>query len=233
MSKNPRLWEIDALRGSAILLMISFHIAFDLAYFWQYNIHYDTGLFYVEGRLAAILFLGVSGASSALAKPRLKRTASIVFWALMITILTYWLSPENYVRFGILHLIACCLLITPLLDKLSDKQLLLLTLGILVLAPLVKVLPAESGLLLPLGIRTPDFASFDYYPLFPWSSCFIAGHLGIHWFLRRPHGRCQPAPTMLQPLTAIGRYPLTIYLLHQPILLVLLLLLCGIPAQQP
>ena len=33
MPKSPRLWEIDALRGSAILLMISFHIAFDLAYF--------------------------------------------------------------------------------------------------------------------------------------------------------------------------------------------------------
>ena len=233
MPKSPRLWEIDALRGSAILLMISFHIAFDLAYFWQYNLHYDTGIFYVEGRLAAILFLGVSGASSALAKPRLNRTVSIVFWALTISALSYWLSPENYVRFGILHLIACCLLITPLLEKLSSKQLLLLTSEILVLAPLVKLLPSGAGLLLPLGIRAPAFSSFDYYPLFPWSSCFIAGHFGIRWFLRHRQVRWRPTPTALRPLTVIGRYPLTIYLLHQPVLFLLLLLLCGIPTQQP
>ncbi len=70
-----------------------------------------------------------------------------------------------------------------------------------------------------LGFPAPDFYSTDYFPMLPWFFLFLTGYL-LHRlctvrglmgaaFLRKSH---------LPPAAFIGRCSLLIYLLHQPVL---------------
>ena len=71
-----------------------------------------------------------------------------------------------------------------------------------------------------LGFPGPRFVSGDYYPLLPFGLMYLVGaNVGV--MLAR-----RTLPTWvfecgLGPLALIGRHPLLIYLLHQPLLLVL------------
>ena len=79
----------------------------------------------------------------------------------------------------------------------------------------------QWGYLYPLGFRCADFSSADYWPLFPWAFLYLFGALlGNHILRDAPRGRRYPAA-----LTALGRYSLSIYLVHQPMLYSLCLLL--------
>lgn len=58
------------------------------------------------------------------------------------------------------------------------------------------------------------FSSADYFPLLPWVFLFWCGvFLARLWH----PGRGEP-PAALQPLCAIGRSTLPVYMLHQPVL---------------
>ena len=78
-----------------------------------------------------------------------------------------------------------------------------------------------------LGFPSPTFASGDYYPLIPYSFIFFAGvFLGFasKQFVYRHRdllNRCS-----LPLLTRLGRHALIVYLLHQPILLLVIAALC-------
>ena len=78
-----------------------------------------------------------------------------------------------------------------------------------------------SPWLFPLGFPQPWFASADYFPILPWTLLFLAGsYLGV-WARagRLPsfcYRGCVPA------LRTLGRKSLWIYLLHQPVLILLL-----------
>jgi len=39
-----RFWEIDALRGIAVIMMVVFHFLFDLAFFTKYGINVSSGV---------------------------------------------------------------------------------------------------------------------------------------------------------------------------------------------
>jgi uncharacterized membrane protein len=49
---EERFWEIDLLRGVAILMMIGYHIHFDLDYFGAYNLNVQSGfwLYFARNR---------------------------------------------------------------------------------------------------------------------------------------------------------------------------------------
>ena len=58
------------------------------------------------------------------------------------------------------------------------------------------------------------FSSADYFPLLPWVFLFWCGvFLARLW-----HPGRGEAPAALQPLCAIGRSTLPVYMLHQPVL---------------
>ena len=41
--ESNRIWEIDFLRGIAIILMSLFHLLYDLSEFYNYDINYTSG----------------------------------------------------------------------------------------------------------------------------------------------------------------------------------------------
>ena len=71
-------------------------------------------------------------------------------------------------------------------------------------------------LLTPLGLPHPGFRSSDYFPMLPWFFLYLCGYFlngifnALPW-LRRPFTRSIPV------LSSLGRRALPIYLLHQPL----------------
>jgi uncharacterized membrane protein len=78
--------------------------------------------------------------------------------------------------------------------------------------------------LLPLGIHTPFYASFDYFPLLPWLGIFLAGAaLGKSAYVAKRSLIRRRLPVSF--INFAGRHSLLIYILHQPVILGVLYLL--------
>lgn len=214
MDKKRRYWEIDLLRGLALVSMIIYHLAFDLSYFFNFEYSYfEPALFYL-GKATAFTFLFLVGFSFSFSTLRhlFLRVFKIYLSASLVTLITYLVSPDLTVRFGILHLIAVSLLLLfPCI--LVKKRLLLLPVALVIIS---------FGLFYSLPSST---ISFDYYPIAPWFGFVLLGFVAAQSYLRhRPPLFSKDQPSMTYPLTYMGRHSLLIYLLHQPVLLLILLL---------
>src|SRR5262245_58841284 len=90
--------EIDLLRGLAGILMIVFHVAFDLTFIAGQELNLDEGLVWIIGRSAAVLFVTLAGVSLVLAwrrkhaekkNPLLLRGIQIFGMGLVLTAFTW------------------------------------------------------------------------------------------------------------------------------------------------
>lgn len=66
-----------------------------------------------------------------------------------------------------------------------------------------------------LGFPPADFASTDYFSLAPWFFLFLAGYFANR--LWRDRRRIPMGGSRVPALSALGRYSLPVYLLHQPV----------------
>ena len=82
----------------------------------------------------------------------------------------------------------------------------------------------QTEVFFPFGVMSEGFVSGDYYPLFPWMFCFFAGGFFALWYRNREIPRWA-YNTHLPFLALAGRYTLWIYLIHQPVLFVILKLI--------
>ena len=63
----------------------------------------------------------------------------------------------------------------------------------------------------------------DYVPLLPWMAVVWWGMAATQWLLRSlALGAVPPLAPALQPLAFLGRWSLSYYMLHQPVLLAIL-----------
>jgi uncharacterized membrane protein len=222
MPKDPsRIWEIDFFRGIAIILMVVFHLVFDLAVFAGYPLNYMDGFWYYEGKLSAIMFMTISGVSSVLSVHHFRRGLVVFGCGLLITLVTYFYDSQTYIRFGILHMLGSCMMLFPFIKNLKSAWLLVAGTITIVFGQWAAQITLPSSLLLPFGVTPFDFTSLDYYPLLPWSGFFLYGAaLGQTLYKERRSLLAQPA--CLQPLTLLGSHSLAVYLTHQPLLLTIL-----------
>lgn len=226
MAVSGRIWEIDFLRGIAIILMIMFHLAVDLTDFYGYGLNYLGGWWYYEGKLSAVMFTFLAGVSTRFSRYCLRHGLIILGWGMVITLVTYFYAPFAYVRFGILHLIGSGLILSYYLRRIPGWGMLFLALSLLYGGMAVEQAETNQMWLVPLGIVPPGFMSLDYYPLLPWGGVVLLGAWAGNRIYKHPGSILKRAP---EPnfLTYIGRHSLWIYLLHQPILIVLLWLALG------
>ena len=107
-----RLISIDNLRGIAFIFMVIQHIPYFYDVVHNYETNYSKNIFInYSGKIARYTFIILAGVSLGLFKKknnknRIKRSLIILFHALLISIVTYILYPNYWVRFGILHFIA-------------------------------------------------------------------------------------------------------------------------------
>ena len=68
-----RYFEIDILRGIAVIIMILFHFLFDLNYFAIMPVNTATGFWRILGYATAITFVAVAGISAYISNERAKQ----------------------------------------------------------------------------------------------------------------------------------------------------------------
>jgi len=107
--QSNRFWEIDFLRGIAIIMMIIYHILFDLNFFDIYSINLHSSPFRLFLYPIGTTFLLLVGISLTLSYARSKEKISekklsmkfflrgleIFGFGLIITIITWFLVPES------------------------------------------------------------------------------------------------------------------------------------------
>ncbi|MDD8025017.1 MAG: heparan-alpha-glucosaminide N-acetyltransferase [Acidobacteriota bacterium] len=224
-----RIWEIDFLRGLAIILMVAYHFGYDLTELAGIKsvlgIAFDlqSGPFRIAVDVFAGLFVVLCGVSCSLTRSNFRRGLKLLGVALLVTAASYVFSPEETIHFGILHCLAVCILLYgATLEKAGPLKCLAaagIVFGLSFAVPLaLRNTPIRFDWLLPFGLTSYAYASFDYFPLLPWFGVFLVGSAaGKKLYASRrsllPKGR--PVPLF----NAAGRYSLWIYVIHQPVLL--------------
>jgi uncharacterized membrane protein len=224
-----RDWRIDALRGVGIILMVAYHLVWDLAALGFIDpANAGTPAFRRLGALIASLFLFVSGVALVLARQAapdegafrsgfLKRLAIIAGAAALVSLGTWLAMGDRFVRFGVLHCIALSAVIAlPVLR--APAWAALAAAAALLAAPWLIDVPALSHpALIWLGLSSQTPAMVDYVPMFPFAGVALLGVAAGPSVARRLG---QPAETGQAGglLAIIGRWSLPIYLVHQPIL---------------
>ena len=212
------LHRLDVLRGLSLLLMVAHHLLYDLVLLFQApRWLFWNPLFAVGHYVFAGTFVGLSGACCRFSRSNGGRGIRLAAVALGLTIVTKAVGYPIY--FGILHLLAVCMLLYALIGRWTDRLPLWIH-GAGLIASLVwlKTTRLRSPLLWVVGLPWPGFTSYDYFPLFPWIFVFFAG-ARIGGKLRQWQF-VEERPTLL---SRIGRQSLGVYLLHQPVLFALLL----------
>lgn len=219
--KKPRIWELDFFRGIALILMIYFHLIYDLNELYNYPINYESGINYYIGKFSAILFILIAGISCSLSRSNYKRGLKILAVAIVISIATHLFDPDLGIKFGILHFLGVSILLYPLFRKVNLYLLPLIGTFIIVAGRLFNRIAAANDWLFPFGLTSDSFVSSDYYPLFPWFGVFLFGvFLGRFVY---PLGKSAFGFTLGEnPVSMIGRHTLVVYIIHQPIILLLL-----------
>lgn len=240
---GQRLWEIDTLRGMAVITMIIFHLRWDLSFFGALPpLDLSFGRFwFLFQRYTAISFVLLVGLSLTLKRAGLERNKVpagkqfisylkqglwIFGWGMVVT-LVFWASGVGAVHFGVLHLIGFSIIAAfPLLRfKWLNLALwaLLFVLGRVIISQQIHL---NRLWLVWLGIYPMIYRVDDYFPVIPWFGVVL---LGVFFGnLLYPAGRRvvllpdwgDVAP--VRGLRFIGRHTLPIYLLHQPVLIALL-----------
>jgi len=235
--RPARLWEIDALRGVAITMMVIYHLLWDLHALGGWAITIYTGFWHYFQVATASSFTGLVGASMALryqarqqqggvrAEPFLVRGAVVFSWGIVIGIVTFLFNPGMYVRWGILHLIGFSLLVGWPFVRFRWLNLVLAAL-LLLAGRAVMALGLNSSWLDWLGLDATPRPAFDYFPVIPWLALPLIGMFIANMLYRRGVRRFT-LPDLgnrlfFRVLRLMGQNSLLIYLLHQPIMLAIL-----------
>lgn len=220
--KSNRIWEVDFLRGTAILLMVVFHLVVDLKDFYSSSVEYLTGFWFYVGKLSAILFIFTAGISATLSTATPKHGLKIFLWGMILTLVTYFYNDQTYIRFGILHFLGVSIFSYRLIAEFAWTWLNFAGLFLFVIGYMFTPLITDSPYLFPLGFVKANFQSIDYYPLIPWYGIFLIGAATGKKHYRNKASRF--SDIYCKPIVLLGRNSLIIYLIHQPILLALLYL---------
>lgn len=221
---NKRIWELDFLRGIAVLSMIYFHLIYDLSEIAGLEVSYQTGLNHFSGRLAGWLFIIISGISCSFSRNNIRRGIRIIVYALLISIVTLIYDPDSVIIFGILHFLGASILLYSLFKNLPKYLLLFFSIVIFTAQYLVACIEPENNILAPLGVHNSSFSSGDYYPLIPYLAMFLIG-IFLGKLLYKHKRSFFPSIKKDNFINYTGRHSLIIYMIHQPVLIMIITLI--------
>jgi uncharacterized membrane protein len=228
--QRQRLPLVDLMRGLAIVQMIAYHFVYDLTYFRWLHIEMTQLPGWIAWRSAIVAqFLLLSGAGVALGEAAgrsdarfWRRWSQIAGAALLVSMASAWLFGPRLIWFGILHFVALALLLARPLPALGRLNL---AIGAALLALGLGVHDArfDPPWFSWIGLVAHKPLTEDYVPLLPWFGVFAIG-IGIAELWRRRGLTVPPSLARLdsapaRALRALGCWPLTIYLVHQPVMM--------------
>lgn len=231
MSGRRRLWQLEFVRGCAVILMIFYHFMWDLSFFGLYPRDVTIGGWWVFARSAATIFVLLVGVSIVLAGERrdaavrnrawYRRGLQLLALGFAISVVTRFFLGDAFILFGILHFIGTTMLLAPVLWRIRVVApyigAIILWLGVV-----LRNVPVDTWWFVPLGLYPEDYPAVDYFPLVPWLGIVMTGiGLGRLLLARLPveAPADASAPALLTPIVFLGRHSLLIYIVHQPVLL--------------
>ena len=230
-------------------MMVTYHVVYDIDLLGApFGPDPFTGPWGALPEATASLFLLVVGVSLGIsdARSRERGTPRAARWrhhatrgvrvlaaAMLVTVATYAVLPDQYVRFGILHSIAAATLLAVPLLRLGAWNLLT---GAAILAVGIAIRDIRSDIpgAFVVGAPPDEFTTVDYWPVFPWMGVVLIGVALAS--IVYPNGRRAPWALRMEEIgsgrwseivrvfAAPGRRSLVVYLVHQPILIVIVAL---------
>jgi uncharacterized membrane protein len=237
MPRPPRLPLIDALRGFAVAQMIVYHFIYDLNYFRWVSLAMNRDQPWVGWRTAIVTqFLLLVGVSLVLRAQRYAqdpgglrefwlRWAQVAGAAVLVSAGSWLLFGPRYIWMGILHFIAAALILGRLASPLGSWNIpfgiAAIVVGRVFSDPWFNPAPMNV-----IGFAVSKPRTEDYVPLFPWIGVVMIG-IGLATLWQRRGFALWPALKRLNarppaPLVLLGTWALTVYLVHQPLMMGLL-----------
>lgn len=234
---GKRICLLDTLRGIALVAMLVSHLLFDVAYLLEQQWAYEAFLWTQDWfMIFPCIFISVSGICAALGRNTAMRGAQLSLLGAGITLVTAVLMPDLLILCDVLSMLGFCMLVYAVLEKYLSRINWLVGL-VLCLAMFLFTVEIEQGhlgiegiftlkldsrlyqtdWLYPFGIHSNNFASANYYPIFPGIFLF----LGASFAGRKIKNSKMPEfvyKNHVPPLAFMGRHSLIIYLVHQPLM---------------
>ncbi len=236
-----RILFLDILRGLAVLAMIIYHFFWDLGFFGYIDFSIaTTGIGLMFAQIIGASFILISGFALNLSSLS-KKFQSKFFWrfikllslSFLISFVTLIFDKNNFIFFGILHLLAFCSLLGFILIKAKNTYLIFLILVIVALISTTNIkfdLPIYMSWI---GLNVTLPVTNDFYPVIPWILYFLLGlWLGnvltptelSSWKWSSNKNELLINGRIVKVLLLSGRNSLLIYILHQPIFFSLFLI---------
>ncbi len=214
-----RFLIVDQIRGIAIVLMVIYHLIYDLAHFGylEFDMNVEDHWRYFR-KMIMTLFIGVSGISLWLAYHRKfsltsfsLRLGKLALCALSISLISLVIFPDSWIYFGILHflflssLVGVCFVRVPVIALLLGFACFVISWFEL----LSFWWPFEYA-----SQYLPQDRPQDYVPPVPWFGVIFTGiavarYAPQSWFEIKIPGAL---------LAYLGQRSLIIYMAHQPII---------------
>lgn len=231
IARRARYQALDAARGLAIVAMVVFHFAWDLYYFGisPVDVTSDPG-WEVFQKLILTSFLLLVGAGLVLShgdgirwRSFWRRFAVILAAALLVTAGTYWMFPDYFVYFGVLHAIALFSLMALPFVRLPGPLTALVALAVIAGSFAWSSPDFEVRWLAWIGFWPVPPPTTDIVPIFPWFGVVLLGIAGTRGLLAsraaEPIRHWRSNALAVRGLALLGRWSLPVYVLHQPLMI--------------
>ncbi len=261
LNAKPRAWEIDFLRGLAIVLMVFDHFTYDLSILpfmftnayampdFMYELYEFGDAFYwgnfrlVWHYVFATAFLLITGISSTFTRSNTLRGVRLGVFALLLSFATalidVYLNLGAFILFGAIHCMAVAVLIIALLEKLPKSEWWMLFIGTAIIlygifnewyaAQAIFTLPDDTGAAVRTAIEIiigNYIFGADHFPIFPCVGVVLVGaYIGKKFYASKRSLIPKLDGSWNKGFAAVGKRTVWIYLLHQPVVYGLLVLL--------
>ena len=231
-----RYKRLDILRWVAIILMVIFHLNYSLVHIFNTNIlNFSEIFWFLLGKIAAISFIFIAGISFFLAEKKYQKNitkkyiwVSALLWciALLISIWTYFLFPEEHIRFGIIHFFSLSFLLLLFFRKFRYGNIVVWGICIIYWTFFIPIIDSQYWYFLWYVYK--GFRSADYYPVFPYFWVMLCGYsfaLFLEYYNKFDILVSYKNNKITDLLEWTGKRSLVIYLIHQPIIIILFYLI--------
>ena len=246
--RNTRYHLLDGIRGIVLVSMILFHGSWNLVYLYGVNWPwYHSKGAYIWQQSICWTFILLSGFCWSMGENHLKRGLLVFCSGLLVTAVTIAAMPENRVVFGVLTCIGSCMILMIPVEKMLNKFPawigLLLSMSFFAITRDInegflgfegrKMVALPSSLYRNLvttyfGMPSADFYSTDYFSLVPWFFLFACGYFLYQICKEIKLLKKKAFKIKLPGFDWLGRHSLLVYLLHQPILYLVMEVLNGL-----
>lgn len=232
---KKRIWELDAFRGLCILGMVIVHLIYDVVTLYRLIDWEYSPIFIFISQWGGTLFLLISGISATLGSRSVRRGLIVLGCGAVVSGVTlgmYLLRFANksiIIYFGVLQCLGLCMLLWPLFKR-CPSWMLAVAGGIFAAVGvyLRNVVLVDFPWLVWLGFTFPGFATADYFPMLPNLGFFLLGAVIGRTVYREKESlfpKVSPKNPVVRFLTFFGKHSLLIYMLHQPVIAILVLVL--------